>query len=98
MTEATQINANTVEFAVFWVLCHVVWWPDTNILEDHAAFIFRVGFTSALKMEAAQSSETASNHHTTWNNNPETHEFYFHCHENLKYHKRQYKANEILVR
>jgi hypothetical protein len=53
-------------------------------LEDHAAFIFKVGVTSALKMEAAEFSETlASNHHTTWHNNPETHEFYFHCHENL---------------
>jgi hypothetical protein len=29
------------------------------------------------------SSGLVSIHHTTWHNNPENHEFYLHCHENI---------------
>jgi hypothetical protein len=48
-------------------------------------------------MEAAQSSESIQPPHYMAQQ-PETHKFYFHCHENLKYHKWQYEANEILDR
>jgi hypothetical protein len=40
-----------------------------------------------LKMETAQCSKMlVSNHHTTWCNNLENHEFCLHCHENLTFY------------
>jgi hypothetical protein len=42
--------------------------------------------SSTQKMEVAYSYKTlVPNHHTKWHNNPENHEFYLHCCENLKY-------------
>jgi len=38
-TEHPEINITA--FMVFGLLCCVVWWLDTNSLEDHAASIFR---------------------------------------------------------
>jgi hypothetical protein len=33
-----------IDFVVFGLLCHVVWWLDTNVSEDCAASILRVHF------------------------------------------------------
>jgi len=57
------------------LLHHIIWWLDTNILEDYASSIFRV------EVPAAWSFDTLlSNHHITWCSSPENHEFYLHCH------------------
>jgi hypothetical protein len=56
-------------------------WYNTNVLEDHAAFIFRAN------MEAASSCGTMVSYHIiTQGHNPEDHDLNLHCCENLKSH------------
>jgi len=38
------------------------------------------------RLEDRSSETMVPNHHTTWHQNPENHEFYLHCCENLKSH------------
>jgi hypothetical protein len=49
-------------------------------------------------MEEAWFSETlVFNHHTTWQNNSENHEFYLHFHEDLKSYMKTIKMSGLLT-
>jgi len=75
------------QIEVFWIamLCSIV--AGYNFFEDLSASMFAIFTLKMIRMESARSSETLVSYLTTTRrHNPEDHVLNLHCHENVKFH------------